>query len=149
MGLLDADIEEPRSKTRRYAVSGIALAMLVAAGLWFVFRFTPEKRVVGHFMDALIVGDTQQAYKIWNSHSNFTYQDFLGYWGPEGYYGPIKSYQIRRARMPADASGVVIDVALSAYPTFPSQSDAVKFAQTRQVQIWVERSDKSMSFPPP
>jgi hypothetical protein len=149
MGLLDADLEGPKSKTLRYAVSGVALAMLVAGALWWVLRFTPEKRAVERFLDALLAGNTQQAYKIWNPHGDFTYQDFLGYWGPHGYYSPIKSYRVERAYSPSDASGIVVVVDLSADPTFPPESDAVKTAQTRDVAIWVERSDKSMSFPPP
>jgi hypothetical protein len=149
MGLLDADAEEPRSKVIRYTVSGVVLAMLLALGLWFIFRFTPEKMAVERFMNALVAGDTQQAFKIWNPHGDFTYADFLNFWGPKGYYSPIKSYQVERMHLPSDGSGVVVVVALSGEPSFPSTSDAIKTAQTREVEIWVERSDHSMSFPPP
>jgi hypothetical protein len=149
MGLLDADQEEPRSKTRRYAVTGVAFVLLMAAGVWYLLRFAPEKRAVGRFMDALVAGDSQQAYKIWNPHGDFTYQDFLGFWGPKGYYSPIKSYRIQGANRPTDASGVVVAVELSGESKFPSSSDAVKIAQSRHVEIWVEGTDNSMSFPPP
>jgi hypothetical protein len=149
MGLLDADKEAPRSKIIRYTVSGVAFAILASIGLWFLLRYTPEKRAVGRFMGALVAGDTQQAYKIWNPHGDFTYADFLNFWGPKGYYSPIKSFQVRNAHVPTDASGVVVTVELSAYPTFPPESDAIKTAQSREVEIWVERSDNSMSFPPP
>lgn len=149
MGLLDADSEEPRSKVIRYTISGVAFAVLVALALWYLLRFTPEKRAVERFMNAEAAGDTQLAYKIWNPHGDFTYADFLNFWGPKGYYSPIKSYEITRIHLPSDASGVVVEVELSAYPTFPPASDAIKTAQSREVEIWVERSDLSMSFPPP
>jgi hypothetical protein len=153
MGLLDAGSEEPKGKALRYAITGITFVVLVSIGVWFfVLRFSSEKRTVAKFMDALVAGDTQQAYKIWNPHGDFTYEDFLNFWGPKGYYSPIKSYQIERAHLPpgsGDATGVEVIVELSAYPTYPPTTDAIKTAQSREVEIWVESSDKSMSFPPP
>jgi hypothetical protein len=46
-------------------------------------------------------------------------------------------------------SGVVIVVEISAYDPFPKPDETVKSAQDREVQLWIERSDQSMSFPPP
>ena len=150
MGLLDSGHEAPRSKTLRYVISGVALAAMLAASLWWVLRFTPEKHTVERFMDAVIAGNSQQAYQIWHPHPSFTYQDFLGFWGSDGYYSPIKSYRIETAEVPPDGgSGVVVVVEVSGYAPFPSSDDAVKSAQNREVQLWVERSDQSMSFPPP
>ena len=71
MGLLDAGAEEPRSKALRYVISGVALALLIAASIWFFLRYTTEKHTVEHFMHAIVVGDTQQAYKIWHPHASF------------------------------------------------------------------------------
>ena len=52
-------------------------------------------------MNAVVAGDTQQAYQIWHPHPSFTYQDFIGFWGPNGYYSPIKSYRIEKRRSAA------------------------------------------------
>ena len=148
MGLLDADHEEPKSKLLRYVISGVAFLILVAVGLWFVFRYEPEKRVVEHFMDADIAGNLQQAYQIWQPHPSYPYAQFVGDWGPDGYYGPILSYRLESATEPPNGgSGVIVTVEISPYAPYPDASDP-KSSRTKEVQIWVERSDKSLSFPP-
>jgi hypothetical protein len=150
MGLLDAGAEEPKSKALRYVVSAVALALLLGASMWYFLRYTPEKHTVENFMHAVATGDTQQAYKIWHPHASFSYQDFLSFWGPNGYYNPIKTYRIESAEVPPKGgTGVVVVVEISAYDPFPKPEETVKSAQNREVQLWVERSDQSMSFPPP
>jgi hypothetical protein len=154
MGILDSSIEQPKSKKRRYLISAVALVILLVLGLWYSMRYSREKHTVERFMDALLAGDTPQAYQIWHPHPSFTYQEFLGYWGPKGYYSPIKSYRIERAEVPPvpsgqSVSGVTVVVELSAYAPFPKPEDKIKFAQNREVELWVERSDQSLSFPPP
>jgi hypothetical protein len=116
MGLLDAGAEEPKSKALRYVVSGVALALLLAASAWYFLRYTPEKRTVERFMHAIVAGDSQQAYQIWHPHPNFSYEDFLSFWGPKGYYSPIKSYRIESAEVPPKGgSGVLIVVEIIEY----------------------------------
>ena len=150
VGILDSGAEEPKSKALRYVISGVALVLLIAAGLWYVLRYTTEKHTVERFMNAVIAGDSQQAYQIWHPHPNFSFQDFTGFWGPNGYYSPIKSYRIETAEVPPrGGSGVVVVVEISGYNPFPKPEETVKFAQNREVQLWVERSDQSLSFPPP
>jgi hypothetical protein len=152
VGILDSGPEEPKSKALRYVVSSIALAAMIAGAFWYFLRFTPEKRTVERFMEAVVAGNTQQAFQIWHPrpHVNFTYQDFLGFWGPKGYYSPIKSYRIESAEMPPNGgSGVVVVVELSAYSPFPTPEDSIKFGQNQEVRLWIERSDHSMGFPPP
>ena len=150
MGLLDAGVEEPKSKALRYGISGIVLVLLLGASAWYFLRYTPEKHTVEHFMNAVVAGDTQQAYQIWHPHESFSYKDFLSFWGPNGYYSPIKSYRLESAEVPPKGgTGVVIVVELSEYDTFPKPDETLKSARNREVQLWVERSDQSMSFPPP
>lgn len=149
MGLLDSGAEEPKSKLRRYIITGVALVALIALGLWYVLRFTAEKRTVTRFMDAVVAGNMQLAYQIWHPHSSYSYQDFLSDWGPNGYYGPIKSYRIEAAQPPRHGgSGVIVTVEISPFQPFPSPDDAEKSGRTREVRVWVERSDQSLSFPP-
>lgn len=150
MGLLDAGAEEPKSKALRYVVSGVALVLLISAALWYFTRYNTEKRTVDRFMRAVAGGDTQQAYQIWHPHSGFSYQDFLSFWGPNGYYSPIKTFRLESAEVPPKGgSGVVITVEISEYDPFPKPEETIKSARNREVQLWVERSDQSMSFPPP
>jgi hypothetical protein len=150
MGLLDAGAEEPKSKALRYVISGVALALFLALGAWYFLRYTTEKHTVERFMNAIATGNTQLAYQIWHPHPNFSYQDFLSFWGPNGYYSPIKTYRIESAEVPPKGgSGVVVTVEISGYDPFPKPEETVKSAQDREVQLWVERSDQSLSFPPP
>ena len=148
MGLLDADHQKPPSKVPRYVISAVALAVLLTIGLWFVFRYQPEKRVVENFMDAVIAGNLQQAYQIWQPHPSYPYAEFVSDWGPAGYYGPVASYHLESANAPEQGgSGIIVTVEISPYSPYPG-SDDPKSSRTREVQIWVERSDKSLSFPP-
>lgn len=148
MTLLDAKPDQPHSKTLRYAVTGIAAFMLLTFALWYyVLRYLPEKRAVAGFMDAVAAERFEDAYKIWKPQSSYTYDRFLGDWGPDGYYGPIKSYHIETARAPRGSSGTVVLVELSPEAVFPDETDA-KSASTRVVALWVEARDMSFSFPP-
>jgi hypothetical protein len=150
VGILDSGAEEPKSKALRYVVSGVALAAMIAGALWYFLRFAPEKHTVERFMNAVVAGDSPQAYKIWRPNPSFTYQDFLAFWGPKGYYSPIKSFRIESAEVPPKGgSGVVVVVELSAYSPFPKPEESVKFGQNQEARLWVERSDQSLSFPPP
>jgi hypothetical protein len=150
MGLLDAGAEEPNSKALRYVISGVALALFLGVAIWFFFRYTTEKHTVERFLDAVVAGNSQKAYQIWHPHSSFSYQDFLSFWGPTGYYSPLKSYHIESDEVPPKGgTGVVVVVEVSEYETFPKLDETVKSARNREVQLWVERTDQSISFPPP
>ena len=153
MGLLDAS-EEPKSRLLRYSVTAVALVILITFGFWYswyLFFFMPERHTVEHFMNAVLDGNLQQAYQIWKPHSpSYSFQDFTSDWGPKGYYSPIKSYRLEAAEVPPKGgTGVVVTVELSEYDTFPKSDETIKNARLREVQVWVERSDQSMSFPPP
>ena len=164
MGLMDSGPEEPKSKTLRYAVTGVAFAILLAVGLWwFVFRLWGEKRAATKFLDTLAAGNTERAYCLWKlgdacknqpaseiskSGQSYSYQDFLEDWGPAGYYGPVKGYGIETAQLPSGASGVIVVVRVSPFAPFPEEGNAEKQRKLKEVRIWVESSDKSLSFPP-
>ena len=141
--------EEPDSKRLRYAVSGVALVILVSFGIWFFFlRFISEKHTIEHFMDAVVAQDYQRAFQIWKSHGSYTYQDFLADWGLNGYYGPIKSYRIESESLPPNGgSGVIVVVEVSPTQPFPGNNDP-QSGRNKEIRLWVERSDQSISFPP-
>jgi len=148
LGLLDSSNEEPKSKALRWVVSGIALLVLLSLSLWYTFRFYPERRAAERFLDALVAGDTQRAYQIWNPQPSYTYKDFLDDWGPTGYYGPVKSYRIETMQSPrGGGSGVVVVAGISPVQPFP-QENTVESRRTKEVKIWVEFRDKSLGFPP-
>lgn len=148
MGLLDSTAEEPHSKLLRYSVTTAVFIVLVAFGMWWLLRFHTEKQTVKRFLDALVAGQTEEAYRIWKPQPTYSYKDFLDDWGPNGYYGPVKSYRIESAEHPRAGTGVIVVVEVSPYQPFPGDNDAPKQNKTKEVRIWVEQSDQSLSFPP-
>ncbi len=149
MGLLDSGNEEPKSKVRRYIITGVAFALLLTWGVWHLMRFYPEKHAAERFFDAVVADDMQRAYQLWKPSGSYKFQDFLDDWGPTGYYGPVKSYHIESVQAPPrGGSGVIVVVEISPFPSFPADTDAAKNRRTKEVRIWVETQDKSLSFPP-
>jgi len=45
----------------------------------------------------LVAGNAKQAYDLWKPSESYKIGDFMADWGPEGYYGPVKSYSIVKA----------------------------------------------------
>jgi len=130
-----------------FTVAALVLVAIVA--LWFTFRYYPEKRVVEHFFDSLVAGDTATAYQRWKPGPSYTMKDFLADWGPQGYYGPVKGYKIIHAKAPGGSNAISVSVEISPYSPMPDISDVEKSRKTRVVEIWVLAADKSFSFPVP
>jgi hypothetical protein len=146
MTLLDAKQYDPTVERRRRIRILLIIAILIAAGgLLWLNRFLPEKRVADKFFAALEKHDYQTAYGIyyadpqWRQHpqkySQYPYHDFYRDWGPGGEWGVIHDYQIYGAsNCPGGSSGVVVDVVVN--------------QRAEHAQIWVEKSDKTISSPP-
>src|SRR5260370_19307956 len=112
MPLLDAPAETP-NKSRVMAFTVAAVMLVAAVLLWFSFRYYPEKRAAEHFFDALVAGDLAHAYQLWQPGPSYKMPDFLADWGPNRYYGPVKSYYVLRASSPRRARGVGVEGAVS------------------------------------
>jgi hypothetical protein len=147
MTLFDPPSAKPH-KSRAMAFTVAAVTVVAILVLWFVFRYYPEKRAAEHFFDALVAGNTERAYQIWKPSPSYSMKDFLADWGPEGYYGPVRSYEILRACAPRGANTVDVSVAVSPFSPMPDASDPEKSRKTKIVSVWVVISDKSLSFPP-
>ena len=140
---------EPSNKYKALTYTGIALAIALAAVLYFTFRYYPEKKAAEHFFDALVGGNTKHAYELWKPSESYKYGDFLADWGPDGgYYGPVRSYSIVKASAKRGSNGVVLLVEVSPFAPMPDRNDVEKSRRTKQVNLWVNSSDKSFSFPP-
>jgi hypothetical protein len=147
MTLLDPPADKPQ-KSRAMAFTVVALGFVAVVLLYFAFRYYPEKRAAQHFFDALVSGDTATAYQLWKPSPSYAMKDFLADWGPEGYYGPVKSYKIIKASSPTGANAIAVRVALSPFAPMPDANDAEKSRKTRVLSVWVLTKDKSFSFPP-
>jgi hypothetical protein len=147
MSLLDPPGEKPqKSRAMAFTVAGLAFALIVI--LYFAFRYYPEKRAAEHFFDALVSGDTATAYQLWKPGASYELKDFMADWGPEGYYGPVKSYKILKVSSPVGANAIAVRVALSPFTPMPDIGDAEKSRKTKVLSVWVLTKDKSFSFPP-
>jgi hypothetical protein len=146
MTLLDAqeyDPENARKRTRRI-VSSIVAVLILAGFVWW-FRYWPEERLVGKFFDSLQKQDYKTAYGIWMHDANWSqhpaqfpkypYNEFYRDWGPGGEWGLIKTQKVYGASTcPGPGTGVVVDVVVN--------------DRSEHAQVWVEKSDKTLSFPP-
>lgn len=149
MGLLDSTEEHPHSRLRRYLITTVVFILLVAGGLWYMLRYHQEKATVRHFLDTVVAGNMERAYQLWKPQPAYSFKDFLEDWGPNGYYGPVKSYHFEDAERPkGGSSGVIVVFEVSPYQPFPDNNDSVKQNKTKEVRVWVEFKDQSMSYPP-
>jgi len=139
---------ELQSKPRAVLYASVGVLIVSAIVLYFAFRYFPEKETADHFFEAVVAGDMNKAYDLWKPSPSYKMNDFVADWGPNGYYGPVKSYRIVSASSPRDASGVVLVVAVSPYSPMPDINDVEKSSKTRFVNVWVDKTTKGFSFPP-
>ena len=127
-----------------------AIIIIAVVGLWYTFRFYPEKRTAEQFFNLVVAGDMTGAYKVWQASPSYKMQDFVADWGPTGYYGPVKSYSILKAKSPnGSTTSVEVRVAISPFSPMPTaNNDPEKSQKTKVVNVWVDTKDKSFSFPP-
>jgi hypothetical protein len=81
--------------------------------------------------------------------AHYSYKDFMEDWGPAGYYGPVKSYRVESASEPdKSGSGIIVTVEVSPFQPFPNDNEVEKSSKTKEVKMWVESKDKSISISP-
>jgi hypothetical protein len=154
MTLLDAkelDPEQARKRKKQFMVVIVlvtvflligVLGALLGYGWWF--RYFPEERIVGRFFATLQHQDYKTAYGIWMhdpnwsqhpQNSTYPFNDFYRDWGPGGQWGLIKTAKVYGASTcPGPSTGVVVDVIVN--------------DRAEHAQVWVEKSDHTLSFPP-
>jgi hypothetical protein len=152
--LFDAPQQEQQgSKIRRYIITGVAAIVIAFLLIWYWpgnLRYYKEKDTVRRFLNDVSSGNMQQAYQIWKPSKSYSFKDFMDDWGPNGYYGPVGSYRIEReTRRSGGSNGLDVIVEVSPSKTFPSDDDAVGQSRIKEIDLWVQFSDHSMSFPPP
>jgi len=146
MTLLDAKEYNPEQerKRKKLIISIIAILLILVGVVWWN-RFLLEERVAGKFFDALQKQDYNTAYGIWfqdpawqqhpNNHPKYPFNEFYRDWGPGGEWGLIKTQKVfGSSTCPGGGTGVVVDVVVN--------------DRAQHAQVWVEKSDKTMSFPP-
>ena len=124
-------IDPKEERRRRWLIAGFVFLLLFSGYLYYSFRNYPEERQAKRFFEALEHQDYQQAYRIWQPTSSYTYKDFLQDWGSDGLQGQVKQFHISGST--ARGTGVVVRVRVN---------------DNQNVSLWVEKRDKSLSFPP-
>ncbi len=146
MTLLDAqeyDSQKTRKRNQRIILA-IAILLIVAGVVWWN-RYWPEEHLVGKFFTALQAQDYKSAYAIWmhdpqwqqhpQNYPKYPFNEFYRDWGPGGEWGLIKTKTVYGASTcPGGGSGVVVDVIVN--------------ERTEHAQVWVEKSDHTLSYPP-
>jgi hypothetical protein len=148
MTLLDAkepDLGKERKRKKRI-ISAVVLVVILLCLVWW-FRYWPEEHIAGKFFDALQRQDYKTAYGIWmhdpewQKHldrqrtRDYPFGDFYRDWGPGGEWGIIKTQRVfGAATCPGGGSGVVVDVVVN--------------DRAIHAQVWVEKSDHTLSYPP-
>jgi hypothetical protein len=143
MTLMDAKVydEAPERRRRKLIVAGI-FAAIILAWLGYHFRDHSERHTVSKLFAALEQRDLEGAFAIWyqdpqwkqhpEKYSKYGFGDFQQDWGPSGEWGIIKSYSVDCSY--ATGSGVIVQVTIN--------------NRTEHANIWVEKSDKTLHFPP-
>jgi hypothetical protein len=109
----------------------IPIVLIVCGYLYYEFKNFPEERAVSQFLETVQQGDYERAYELWQPSRYYTFENFQQDWGPDGVEGQIREYDITDSH--ARGSGVLVDVEVNG---------------EREISLWVERSTKSLSFPP-
>ena len=145
MTLLDAKQYDPsRDRRRNFRILGIVIVLALIAGLAWNFRNLAAERVADQFFQDLQRKNYEAAYGVWmhdpnwkqhpEKYSRYPFGEFYQDWGPGGEWGLIKSHRIYGSLTPKNASGVIIEVVVN--------------ERAEHARVWVETSDKTMSFSP-
>jgi hypothetical protein len=147
MALMDAKpFDEAAAKRRRNTISIVVFLVLLAAFTAWELRFMPEERAADTFFKQIEAQNFEGAYALWmadpnwkqhpEKYSRYPFNEFVQDWGPGSEYGAIKSHKVEGAGDPpmGRGSGVIVEVQINGRPV--------------TAKVWVEKSDKSLGFPP-
>jgi hypothetical protein len=134
-----------KARRRRNTIIAVSLAVIVIGGLLFWFRNLPYERQVDKFFSALQSKNYEQAYGVWmndaewkqhpQKYARYNFNTFYTDWGPSGDWGVIESHHVDDAVAPKKGgSGVVIVTTVN--------------GRKERSCLWVEKKDKTLSFPP-
>jgi hypothetical protein len=145
MNLLDAPpYDAARERRRKLRTTAAIIFVFFIALFLYVNRYWPEERKVDNFFAAVQKQDFKTAYGIWmndprwqqhaEKYQRYPYNEFYTDWGPGGEWGIVRRYKIEGAVQPKGGSGVVVVVEVN--------------GRSEPARVWVEKSDKTLSFSP-
>ena len=146
MTLMDAPAYDPAPARRRRIKIGVGVfLLLLTTFLVWLYRYWPEEHKVDKFFTSIQNKDYETAYGLWmndpawkqhpQQHARYPFNEFYTDWGPGGEWGLVKSHKIRASgECRGGGSGIVVEIIVN---------DRVTPAR-----VWVEKSDKTLSYPP-
>jgi hypothetical protein len=128
--------EAEREKRRWRVVLYVALALIAAATLYFVFRNYRETRQAKLFFELLGKKDYAAAYALWGCSEKSPCRDyvmtkFMEDWGPSSPHANLSAMKITKTS--GCATGVIIET---------------DFGAGRPDYLWVDRKTKYLGFAP-
>ena len=154
MTLFEAKPYDPaRARKRRVQIISVVVVIIVLGLAAWHFRYWREEQQVNKFFDALQTQSFENAYGIWmndpdwkqhpDKYARYTFNDFIKDWGPGGEWGIVKSHSIDGTAVPKGGNA----------GAFVSPSGVVVVVTVNErigdkAHIWVEKSDKTLSFSP-
>ena len=126
-----------REKRRKLIVLGtLAVAITALAVWWFVLRDRAEKQQTAAFFELLRNRDYKNAYALWGCSDtkpcpSYPWEEFLRDWGPKSPQAAAETARIGETK--SCENGII---------------QFVEFPDKHQVQLWVERSDRTIGFAP-
>jgi hypothetical protein len=124
-------IDPVAQRRRRLLIAVLAFLVMLSGYLYYELKNYPEERKASRFFEALQRQDFQGAYRLWQPASSYTFKDFSEDWGRDGIQGPVQRFHITGST--ERGSGVIVRVLVNG---------------KENVSLWVEKKDKSLSFPP-
>lgn len=106
--IFDSEPPKPKTGIRKYWPLVVIIVVVVGIVGYFTLHNLPEKRAVEKFMTQLKDGNYKEAYKLWQPAPDYSYDDFLHDWGPQGDYGKIREFKIDSAESRGSALVIVI-----------------------------------------
>lgn len=125
--LFDSKPPKPKTGIRKYWPWLVILVVVGGVVGYFALHNLPEKHAVEHFLTELKEGNYKEAYELWQPASDYSYQDFLRDWGPQGDYGKIHEFKIISVKSKGSAI-VIVTI------TINNQTPALALIVTRKTK---------------
>ncbi len=143
MTLFEAKEYDPSKDRKKWTIIiSIVVAVIAIGAAGWHFRFWPYEHVADKFFTALEHKDYDAAYGIWfndptwkqhpDQHKQYDFHAFYLDWGPGGEWGLINNHKIYTTV--GGGSGVTVVAIIN--------------GRSQACNVWVEKKDKTMSFPP-
>ena len=80
MGIFDSTEEHPPAKALRYVITTVVFVALIVLWAGYEFRFHKEEKTVRHFMDDVVAGQLEDAYRMYKPGPSYSFKDFTDDW---------------------------------------------------------------------